>query len=108
LEKAYEKVTGDLNVSIEKKTPFFLYLTHNQFEQNNIAETGEGVGGFSEPCKNRFVIPVTSSDKELEHVITHEFIHIATFNIWYAGFWKSASIMRSYLYPLWVTEGLAE
>ena len=108
LEKAYEKVTGDLNFSIEKKTPFFLYLTHNHFEQNNIADTGEGVGGFSEPYKNRFVIPITGSDKELEHVITHEFTHIATFNIWYTGFWKSASLMRFIFYPLWIIEGLSE
>ena len=108
LEKAYEKVTSDLNISIEKKTPFFLYLTHNHFEQNNIASTGEGVGGFSEPYKNRFVIPVTGSDKELEHVITHEFTHIAMFNIWYGGFWKSASLMRFVFYPLWIIEGLAE
>jgi len=108
LEKAYEKVTGDLDISIEKKTPFFLYLTHNHFEQNNIADTGEGVGGFSEPYKNRFVIPVTGSDKELEHVITHEFTHIAQFNIWYSGFWKSANLMRFVLYPLWIIEGLSE
>lgn len=108
LEKAYEKVTGDLNISIAKKTPFFLYMTHNHFEQNNIADTGEGVGGFSEPYKNRFVIPITGSDKELEHVITHEFTHIANFNIWYGGFWKSASLMRFVFYPLWIIEGLAE
>ncbi|MEE9316472.1 MAG: peptidase MA family metallohydrolase, partial [bacterium] len=108
LEKAYEKVTTDLNISIEKKTPFFLYLTHNHFEQNNIASTGEGVGGFAEPYKNRFVIPITGSDKELEHVITHEFTHIANFNIWYGGFWKSASLMRFVFYPLWIVEGLAE
>jgi len=108
LEKAYEKVTSDLNTSIEKKTPFFLYMTHNHFEQNNIASTGEGVGGFSEPYKNRFVIPITGSDKELEHVITHEFTHIANFNIWYGGFWKSASLMRFVFYPLWIIEGLAE
>jgi len=108
LEEAYEKVTDDLNISIEKKTPFFLYMTHNQFEQNNIADTGEGVGGFSEPYKNRFVIPITGSDKELAHVITHEFTHIAVFNIWYTGFWKSASLMRFIFYPLWVIEGLSE
>ena len=108
LEKAYEKVTSDLNISIEKKTPFFLYLTHNHFEQNNIASTGEGVGGFAEPYKNRFVIPITGSDKELEHVITHEFTHIANFNIWYGGFWRSASLMRFVFYPLWIIEGLAE
>ncbi len=108
LEEAYEKVTADLNFSIEKKTPFFLYLTHNHFEQNNIADTGEGVGGFSEPYKNRFVIPITGSDKDLEHVITHEFTHIAVFNIWYSGFWKSASLMRFIFYPLWLIEGLSE
>lgn len=108
LEKAYEKVTSDLDFSIEEKMPFFLYLTHNHFEQNNIANIGEGVGGFSEPYKNRFVIPVTGSDKELEHVITHEFTHIANFNIWYGGLWKSASLMRFVFYPLWITEGLAE
>jgi len=108
LEKAYEKVTADLDFTIPKKTPFFLYLTHNHFEQNNIADTGEGVGGFSEPYKNRFVIPITGSDEELEHVITHEFTHIAVFNLWYSGFWKSANLMRFIFYPLWVIEGLSE
>ena len=107
LENAYEKITKGLEYLPSAKTPFFLYATHNHFEQNNIADVGEGTGGFAEAFKNRFVIPLDGSDKWLEKVITHEYTHIVTFHILYSG-WKSARLVKSFFYPLWLIEGLAE
>jgi Tol biopolymer transport system component len=109
LEKGYKKVIRDFDYKPKEKTPFFLYLTHNQFEQTNIVDIDEGTGGVSEMLKNRFIVPHTGSEKELEHVLTHEFTHILTFNILYGtGFWKSLRLLKTPVYPLWVMEGIAE
>ena len=110
LEKAYEKVTDKLKYTPSVKIPFFVYKNHLHFEQNVIAEIGEETGGFSEPFKNRFVIPFFTSKEELEHVITHEFTHIISFFLWYGGRWRSLSLIRLWVYPipLWIAEGIAE
>ncbi len=108
LENTYLYITKLLDYELEEKIPFFIYSTHNTFEQNNIANIGEGTGGFAEAFKNRFVIPLTGSEKWLRTVIQHEFTHIVTFEILYGGFWKSARLVKSYFYPLWFMEGLAE
>ncbi len=109
LEDAYQRVTKDLDYEPLEKTPFFIYATHNDFEQTNITDiVGEGVGGFAEALKNRFVIPLTGSERELEYVIRHEYTHIVTFEIFYGGFWKSVRLLKSVFYPYWFMEGIAE
>lgn len=109
LEKAYNLVCKDLHYQPPGKTPFFFYLTHNQFEQNNIVDVDEGTGGVTEAYKYRFLVPYTGSEKEFAHVVTHEFTHVVEFNQLLNGFWKSARIIKSSLLnPLWLMEGLAE
>ncbi|GEM_PF-473236 len=109
LEKAYTQVTRDFDFEPREKIPFFFYLTHNEFEQTNVVDVDEGTGGVAEAFKNRFLIPYSGSEKELEHVLTHEFTHILTFNILYgSGFWKSLRLLKTPLYPLWLMEGIAE
>jgi WD40 repeat protein len=46
----------------------------------------------------------------MNHLIAHEFTHIAQFEILYGGFWKSARLIKglSGLEPLWIIEGMAE
>jgi Tol biopolymer transport system component len=110
LEEAYLKETHDLDYVPPDKTPFFVYASHNDFEETNISDItgGEDVGGFSEPLKNRLVIPLTGSEKDLDHVIRHEYTHILQFGIFYGGFWKSVRLLKSVFYPYWFMEGLAE
>ncbi len=109
LEKGYKKVIRDFDYEPKEKTPFFFYLTHNHFEQTNIVDIDEGTGGVAEAFKNRFIVPHTGSEKELEHVLTHEFTHILTFNLLYgSGFWKSLRLLKTPVYPLWLMEGIAE
>jgi len=109
LEQAYKKVIRDFDYEPKEKTPFFFYLTHNHFEQTNIVDVDEGTGGVAEAFKNRFLIPYSGSEKELEYVLTHEFTHILTFNILYgSGFWKSLRLLKTPVYPLWMMEGIAE
>jgi len=106
-EEAYDWVTGILGYNPLKKSPFLFYLSQNQFEQNNIAEADQA-GGFSEPIKNRFVLPATGSERQLRHVVFHEFTHDVCFYMWYEGTWKTASLLKAVFYPLWIIEGVAE
>lgn len=108
LEKSYDSVTQYLGVSIPGRSPFFLFLNHNEFEQNNIVDVGEGTGGVTEAFKNRFLVFNDGTQKWLEHVIVHEFTHVAQFHVFYSGFWKSVRLLKSVLYPLWFVEGMAE
>ncbi|MGQ0645149.1 MAG: peptidase MA family metallohydrolase, partial [Elusimicrobiota bacterium] len=108
LENAYERITRDLDIRIEGRTPFFLFSDHNRFEENNIADVGEGTGGVTEAFKNRFIVFNNGTEEWLDHVITHEFGHVAEFEILYGGFWKSIRLLKSPLYPLWLMEGYAE
>ncbi|MFC2091891.1 hypothetical protein ACFLTD_03875, partial [Elusimicrobiota bacterium] len=87
-----------------------VYYNHNHFEQNSIAAVETGVEGFSEAFKNRLVIPVRYSEYDINHLIAHEYVHIAQFEILYGGFWKSARLIKglSGLEPLWIMEGIAE
>lgn len=107
LERAYVRVTSRLDTQAER-APFFLYADHNEFEETNIVDVGEGTGGVTEAFKNRFLIFNDGSQEWLDHVITHEFTHVVEFNVLNEGFWKSARLLRLIFYPLWMMEGLAE
>src|SRR5271166_3265145 len=58
-ESAYQKISADLKHSIEFQIPLIIYKTHSEFEETNL-EPGfvpEGVEAFSEPVRNRMVVP---------------------------------------------------
>lgn len=108
LEAAYLKQAAELNPALAKRIPFFLYATQNDMQQNTIADVGDGVGGLTEPFKDRFMVWSDGSRGWLKDVIEHEFAHEAQFSILIDGFWKSARILKTYIYPLWMMEGIAE
>ena len=108
LEEAYPRVTAPLGVRLPKRAAFFLFMNHNKFEQNNVVDVGEGTGGVTEAFKDRFLVFNDGSQAWLEHVIAHEFVHVCQFQVLYAGFWRSARLLKSFLYPLWFMEGMAE
>ncbi len=122
LEKAFRRLTAELGILTEapswapekskgsfrwERRPFFLYASPNDFAQSNIARVGEGVGGVTEPFKDRFMVYNDGSSQWLEEVITHEFVHILQFHVLISGFWKSGRILKSIVYPLWMMEGMA-
>ncbi|MFN0118283.1 MAG: peptidase MA family metallohydrolase [Elusimicrobiota bacterium] len=108
LEKAWSEVGKTYDFYVPERTPFFFYSNHNEFEQTNIVNIGEGTGGVTEAFKNRFLIFNDGSETWMKHVIYHEFTHVVQFNILYGGFWKSARLLKSPFYPLWFMEGCAE
>ncbi|KAF0126286.1 MAG: surface antigen (D15) [Elusimicrobia bacterium] len=108
LEDAYRTTGLSLNPKLDKRIPFFLYASINDMQQSNIADTGDGVGGVTEAFKDRFMVWSDGSREWLEDVIRHEFAHEVQFSLLIDGFWKSARILKLYIYPLWMMEGIAE
>jgi len=107
LENAYDDITKKMGVEIKQKIPFFLYIGHNDFEQNNVVYVGEATGGVTEAFKSRFTIPYLGSKSYFNSVVRHEFTHVCQFAILFAGWWKTPSLMKSIIYPHWLLEGLA-
>jgi Tol biopolymer transport system component len=108
LEEAYRRETADLNPGLVKRIPFFLYGSANDMQQSGIADVSDGVGGLTEPYKDRFMVWSDGSKEWLKEVIEHEFAHEVQFSVLIDGFWKSARILKTYVYPLWMMEGIAE
>lgn len=108
LEAAYRREAADLNPELAKRIPFFIYSTQNDMQQSGIADVSDGVGGLTEPFKDRFMVWSDGSRGWLKDVIEHEFAHEVQFSVLIDGFWKSARILKTYIYPLWMMEGIAE
>ena len=108
LEAAYKREAADLNPALDKRIPFFLYATINDMEQTAVTDVSDGIGGLTEPFKDRFMVWSDGSRGWLKDVIEHEFAHEAQFSVLIDGFWKSARILKTYIYPLWMMEGIAE
>ncbi len=92
------------------RQPLFLFQSHIDFQQTNIAQEviGPGTGGFTEAYKNRMVLPTTQSDKWLDIVIAHELTHAIQFDLLYGEGQRSFQVFKNYVIPLWVMEGMAE
>jgi hypothetical protein len=108
LEEAWKREGADLNPAIAKRIPFFLYGSIDDMEQTNVADVSDGIGGLTEPYKDRFMAWSDGSRGWLRDVIDHEFAHELQFSVLIDGFWKSARILKTFVYPLWMMEGMAE
>jgi len=108
LENAWRREAADLNPAIDKRIPFFLFASQNDMQQSGVADVGDGVGGLTEPFKDRFMVWSDGSKEWLKDVIEHEFAHEMQFSVLIDGFWKSARILKTYIYPLWMMEGISE
>ncbi|HEY3883939.1 MAG TPA: hypothetical protein VGL62_01935 [Vicinamibacterales bacterium] len=102
-ESAYQQISADLKHDLAFKIPIILYKDEADFLEQNIdpGETPEGVLGFSEPYRDRMVLPIDQPSDQLYHLITHEMTHIFEFDI------IPRTLLRRGL-PLWVDEGLAD
>ena len=103
LESAYQHVASELKHEIQSTIPVVFYKTHSEFEQTNLFPDflPEGVQAFTEPIRNRMVIPVDGPPDRLQGLITHELTHVFQFDLIPRG-------VVSRGIPLWVDEGLAD
>ncbi len=109
-ERAYKEYADRLGRDLPFRVPFILYSSHSDFAQTNIADwlIGEGTGGFSEPFRNRIVLPYPASHEQFVHVIRHELVHVFMFDMAFGA--RSASVGANTFFqiPLWFAEGVAE
>jgi WD40 repeat protein len=111
MEDGYQMLSGKLGETLPWRVPVILYAAHNDFLENNIAETllPEGVQAFAEPSRKRIVVPFTGSYQAFAHTAVHELSHVFTFQIVYNRLLDNV-FSQNYLFPmpLWIAEGVAE
>ncbi len=109
-ERTYREYADRLDHDLEKRVPFILYASHSAFAQTNISDEllGEGTGGFTEPMRNRMVLPYAGSHADFVHVIRHEMVHVFMFDMVFGSSRNQISRSPFFRIPLWFAEGIAE
>ena len=107
-ERWYDRHQRIFKDTLKKKNPVILYNNHADFQQTTVIQSliGVGTGGVTEGYKERLIMPWAPSNKETNHVLGHEMVHVFQYNM----FKNSDSLgLRSVgNVPLWMIEGLAE
>ena len=110
-EGALNDLQSRLKYKINNRIPLIIYNSHNDFQETNTTDEylSNGVGGFTEPFKNRVVLPFEGSYDKFRHVIHHELVHAFMMDMLYGGTVQNI-IARgiSLQLPLWYMEGMAE
>ena len=100
-----------LKYEINNRIPLIVYNSHNDFQETNTTDEylSQGVGGFTEPFKNRVVLPFEGSYDKFRHVINHELVHAFMMDMLYGGTIQNIIAKGiSLQLPLWYMEGMAE
>ncbi len=110
-EKSLESIMGELNYKIGHRISLIVYSSHNDFQETNTTDEylSKGIGGFTEPFKNRVVFPFEGDYAKFEHVIHHELVHAVLQDMFYGGSIQNIISRNINLQiPLWFQEGIAE
>ncbi len=108
-ERSYARLTRVLNHRFTERKPIIVYASHSQFQQTNISDIPEGVGGQTDFFKQRNILPFTGSYADFDHVLTHEMVHQFQYDIWSRG--KAGAGIQTIIQlrpPGWFVEGMAE
>jgi Tol biopolymer transport system component len=109
-ERTYREYANRLDHDLEKRVPFVLYSSQAEFAQTNIIDSilGEGTGGFTEPSRNRMVLPYDGHHADFVHVIRHELVHVFMFDMAFGSSRRGTTRTPFFRIPLWFAEGIAE
>jgi Tol biopolymer transport system component len=109
LEAGLKKNTALFGVEVTRRVPVFLYRSHTDFEQTNLyPAVPVGVGAFAESLRDRIVIPLYPSERYMQRVLEHELTHVISYYSLYPYRLPSFHILKSFLFPTWFMEGLAQ
>ena len=88
--------------------PLIIYNNKADFKQTNVisGNIGVGTGGVTEGLRRRVVMPMMNSNKETDHVLGHEMVHVFQYYMFQSDDSLSYKNLRNV--PLWMIEGLAE
>jgi len=110
-EDALTKIMADLDYEINNRISIIVYDSHNDFQGTNTTDgyLSQGIGGFTEPFKNRVVFPFEGDYSKFRHVIHHELVHAVMQDFLYGGSIQNRiSKNITFQLPQWFHEGLAE
>ncbi len=105
-ERGYAYLSKVFKHDLKERVPLILYASLNDFQQTNVVPEllDQGTRGVTESLKNRVVIPLTGSYRDLNHVLVHELVHAFQYDIMFNSEMKS----KNFNPPLWFVEGMAE
>jgi hypothetical protein len=109
-ERAYARLSRLTAHQFREKKPVIIYGSSADFAQSNVfGDLGEGTGGVTDPLRQRMAQFFTGDWSSFEHVLTHEMVHVFTFDIFSRGR-AGAGLQNLSMVnpPLWYMEGLAE
>lgn len=108
-ERWNERLATAFDHRLTGRKPIIFYADQPDFRQTTVSFglIGEGTGGFTEPLRDRVVLPLTGTYAETDHVLGHELVHAFQFDIAKALATTRRSVGLGQL-PLWMIEGLAE
>lgn len=112
LEAALKQIEQDFNYHITQRIKVIVYDSHNDFAQTNVTQLpleNQGIGGVTEPYKNRITLPFMGDYSDFRHTIHHELIHAVVNEMFYGG--SVQSIIQNNIQlqiPGWFNEGMAE
>jgi len=107
-ERWYTRLSKIFGHTFLSRRPIILYADQGDFQQTYTigGDIGEGTGGFTEPIKDRIVLPLTGSYADNDHVIGHELVHAFQYDI--AQRSQQQGDQKMAFLPLWFLEGMAE
>ncbi len=107
LERWNTRLTSVLEHKLSEKKPIIYFANHPDFQQTNVTSglISEGTGGFTEPLRNRVVMPLTGDYAQNDHVTGHELVHVFQFDM----VMNDPRLQQGFnTLPLWISEGMAE
>lgn len=110
-EESLNSIERKLNFKINNRLTLVIYNSHNDFQETNTTDEylSQGIGGFTEPFKNRVVFPFEGSWQKYRHVIHHELVHAVMRDYLYGGTVQNIVAKGITLQlPHWFHEGMAE
>lgn len=110
-EDALTQIQNELKYQLNNRLTLVVYNSHNDFQETNTSDSyiSQGVGGFTEPFKNRIVFPFEGDYKKFRHVIHHELVHGVIRDMLYGGTVQNIISKGITLQlPTWYHEGMAE
>jgi len=111
LEGALKQIRQDFDHKIADRIQVIIYDSHNDFSQTNVIPLpveSEGIGGVTDPYKNRITLPFMGNYQDFESTLHHELIHAVINDMFYGGNVQSRLSGNALDIPLWFNEGMAE
>lgn len=111
MEGALKQFEEDFDHKIADRIQVIIYDSHNDFAQTNVVPLpvdAEGIGGVTDPYKNRITMPFEGDYTKFRSTLHHELEHAVINDMFYGGNVQSRLSGNALQIPLWFNEGMAE